>query len=174
MRLAPTCRTLAPIALGLLVTLTAVQADDWPRFRGPNGAGISADTGIPVQFKEGDGILWKVALPGKGNSSPVVSRGKLFTQSASDTGTERYLLCLDAANGKTLWSRSLPGTMTKMHPQHATLASSTPAADGERVYAMWWDGKGMYLTAHDYDGNELWRYDLGPYVSEHGAGVSPV
>jgi outer membrane protein assembly factor BamB len=157
----------------LLSTLAVASAADWPRFRGPNGDGVSSDPSIPVAFKEGDGILWKVALPGKGNSSPVISRGKLFTQSASADGSERLLLCLDAATGKTFWTSKLPGAHTKAHA-HNTLASSTPAADGERVYSMWWDGNGMVLTAHDYNGKSLWQFDLGPYRSEHGAGVSPV
>src|SRR5438034_8357258 len=93
----------------LLVGLTAAMAADWTRFRGPNGTGVATDTTIPVQFKEGDGIVWKVAIPGAGNSSPVVSKGKLFMQSASKDGSQRMLLCLDAATGKTIWSRSQPG-----------------------------------------------------------------
>jgi outer membrane protein assembly factor BamB len=173
MRHAPIRRTLGLAAAFWLTALAAANGDDWTRFRGPNGTGTSTDTSIPVQFKDGDGILWKVALPGKGNSSPIVSRGKVFTQSASDNGGQRMLLCLDAASGQTLWNATLPGGQSKMH-QHNTLASSTPTVDGERVYAMWWTGTGMVLTAHDYDGHFQWQYDLGPYRSEHGAGASPV
>ncbi len=169
---APTRRTLLA-ALTLLSTLAAATAADWPRFRGPNGTGTAADASIPVQFKEDDGILWKVALPGSGNSSPVVSHGKLFIQSASADGRERLLLCLDAASGKTLWSRSLPGATAPTHKKN-TLASSTPAADGERVYALFWDGAAMTLAAFDFQGHPLWKQGLGPYQSQHGAGVSPV
>src|SRR5205085_11857700 len=104
-----------PSALVLVLVLTAAPAADWPRFRGPNGTGVAADTGIPVQFREGDGIRWKVPIPGKGNSSPVVVRGKLFLQSASPDGSERQLLCLDAATGQTLWSRAAPGAGATIH-----------------------------------------------------------
>src|SRR5437870_1972568 len=102
-------RRLALAVPCLLAALAAAAAADWPRFRGPNGTGVAADTTIPVKFKEGDGILWKVALPGKGNSSPIATRGKLFIQSASLDGSERMLLCLDAASGRTLWTRTTPG-----------------------------------------------------------------
>jgi outer membrane protein assembly factor BamB len=167
-------RRLAPLAvLVLLTTLAAAPAADWPRFRGPNGTGVAADAGIPVRFAEGDGILWRVPLPGTGNSSPVVSRGKLFVQSASADGRERSLMCLDAATGKTLWTRTVPGTTATIH-KNSSLASSTPAADGERVYVLFWDGTGQTLTAFDADGGLQWKQDLGPFKSQHGAGTSPV
>jgi outer membrane protein assembly factor BamB len=170
---APTRRTLALTASGLLLVLAAAPAADWPRFRGPNGTGVAADAAIPVRFKEGDGVLWKMPLPGKGNSSPIVSHGKLFIESASTDGSQRFLLCLDAASGKTAWERSMPGAKAKTH-QLNTLASSTPAADGERVYALFWDGHAMTLAAYDFQGNLQWKQDLGPFQSQHGAGTSPV
>jgi outer membrane protein assembly factor BamB len=170
----PATRRLALLAVvSLLTTLAATHAADWPRFRGPNGTGVAADTTIPVRFKEGDGILWKVPLPGVGNSSPVISRGKLFVQSASKDGRERMLLCLDAATGKTLWTRTTPGKPASTHAAN-TLASSTPAADGERVYTLTWDGTAVALAAHDYAGTPLWTQDLGPFRSQHGNGTSPV
>jgi outer membrane protein assembly factor BamB len=172
MKRLPTRLSLLTIAC-LLISLAAAMAAEWPRFRGPNGTGVAADATIPVQFKEGDGILWKVPVPGKGNSSPVVSRGKLFVQSASEDGRERMLLCLEATTGKTLWSRTAPGTTAKTHPNN-TLASSTPAADGERVYALFWDGTGVTLAAFDYQGGLQWRQDLGRFTSQHGPGTSPV
>jgi outer membrane protein assembly factor BamB len=167
-------RRLAILAVASVLSLVAVTtAGDWPRFRGPNGNGVSADATIPTQFKEGDGILWKMPLPGKGNSSPVISRGKLFLQTASDDGRDRQLLCLDAVTGKTLWSRTASGTTARIHKNNS-LASSTAAADGERVFVLFWDGRGVTLTAFDFLGNEQWKQYLGPFESQHGAGTSPV
>src|SRR5688572_28303102 len=94
---------------GLLIVAATAVAADWTRFRGPNGTGIAADTNIPVQFKEGDGILWKLPLRGVGNSSPIVSRGRLFLQAAGADGNERQLICLDSTTGRTLWVRTTPG-----------------------------------------------------------------
>jgi outer membrane protein assembly factor BamB len=161
------------VIVAAIIGAAVAPAADWPQFRGPNATGISPDTGIPIQFGEGGGILWKVALPGSGNSSPIVSKGKLFIQSATADGQTRLLLCLDATTGKTLWTRNWPGAKVRTHNLN-TLASSTPAADGERVYALVWDGTTVTLTASDYDGNSRWTQDLGPFRSEHGAGASPV
>jgi outer membrane protein assembly factor BamB len=167
-------RRLAVVAFTFTMSfVAAATAGDWPRFRGPNGTGVAADATIPTQFKEGDGILWKVPLPGKGNSSPVISRGKLFLQTASDDGHERQMLCLDAVTGKTLWSRSAPGGTVKINP-HNSLASSTPAVDGERVFVLFWDGKAVTLSAFDFQGNPQWKQELGSFASQHGAGTSPM
>jgi outer membrane protein assembly factor BamB len=155
----------------LLLAALAVAAD-WPRFRGPNGTGVSDDT-LPTTFKEGDGILWKVPLPGSGNGSPVVAGGKLFLQAATEGGGERLLLCLDAKDGRTLWSRSAVGAAAKAHRKNS-LASSTPAVGGDRVVALFWDGRREALHAYDLAGNFKWMKDLGPFKSQHGSGASPV
>ena len=78
----------------VLATLTAVtvshaQAADWPRFREPNGTGISTDAGIPTEIGESTNLLWKAEIPGSGNSSPIVSKQKIFLQPASNDGLAR-------------------------------------------------------------------------------------
>jgi outer membrane protein assembly factor BamB len=159
--------------LPLLTLAVAADAANWPRFRGPNGNGTAADKDIPVQVGEKDNLLWKVPIPGKGNSSPVIWGDKLFLQSASDNGKERWLLCLDVRNGKTLWKVDAPGSTAKTHVKN-TLASSTPAVDGERVYAAFWDGDNVTLTAWSLDGKPLWKQPIGAFRSQHGAGLSPM
>jgi outer membrane protein assembly factor BamB len=72
-----------------------------------------------------------------------------------------------------LWTRSVPGAKTRKHDFN-TLATSTPATDGERVYALFWDGKGLSLHAYDMKGTPVWDRDLGPLKIDHGAGASPV
>src|SRR5262245_11574180 len=94
------------IATTGLLLVAAAGAADWTRFRGPNGSGVAADTTIPVQFKEGDGIIWKLPLRGVGNSSPVISRGRLFIQSAGTDGFDRFLMGLDSTTGRSLWTRT--------------------------------------------------------------------
>src|SRR5438270_599092 len=148
-------------------------ASDWARFRGPNGAGISTEAGIPVSFGEADILHWKVEIPGTGNSSPIVSKQRIFVQTANDDGSQRLLLCLDLAGGNTLWTRPAPGGRATTHPKN-TLASSTAAADGTRVYMPFWDGRNLLVAAYDYEGTRLWSRDLGPFSSQHGAGHSPI
>jgi outer membrane protein assembly factor BamB len=147
--------------------------EDWPRFRGPNGSGTSTDATIPVQFSTTDNVLWKVELPGAGNSSPIIVGNRLFLQTASSDGKERSLLCLDASTGKTLWSKPAPGHAAATHKKN-TLASSTPASDGERVFVIFWNGDEQSLAAFALDGKSLWQQELGAFKSQHGAGVSPI
>jgi outer membrane protein assembly factor BamB len=155
-----------------MATVPAAQAGNWPRFRGPNGTGISEDRDIPVHWTEKE-FAWKTPLPGAGNSSPIVWGDRVFLQSARKDGKERYLLCVNAVDGKLLWLRVVPGEKAGLNPRN-TYASSTPATDGERVYGLFWDGRALMVHAFDLNGNPLWKYDLGPFAGEHGAGASPI
>ena len=148
-------------------------AGNWPRFRGPNGAGIADDKDIPDQFDEKNGILWKVPMPGPGNSSPIVWENRLFVQATTKDGKARLLMCLDAGSGKTLWARSIPAGKAHTHEKN-TLASSTPATDGQVVVTAFWDGKEIILAAYDLEGKKLWDRNLGSFTSQHGAGASPI
>ena len=103
-------------------------------------------------------------------------KGKLFLQTASKDGKSRTLLCLDASNGKTIWKKNEPGepaSPKKIHNKNS-LASSTPACDGEQVYCVWWDGSAVSLKAYDMTGQEKWRASLGGWDSQHGPGSSPI
>jgi outer membrane protein assembly factor BamB len=162
------------LALAVFGIITSpAAASDWPRFRGPNGTGESSDTGVPIEIGESQHVLWKVPLAGAGNSSPVVSNGRIFLQTASSDATERSLICVDLATGNTLWSQSAPGGPAKTHPKN-TLASCTAAVDGSRVYMPFWDGKNLSVAAYDCDGHHAWSTELGEFNSQHGAGHSPI
>jgi outer membrane protein assembly factor BamB len=147
--------------------------DFWDRFHGPNGTGTSDDKEIPVKFGPNENMIWKVALPGVGNSSPIVWGKNLFLQSASKNGKQRSLLCLDTADGKIRWQKSIPAAFAKIRAD-SSLASSTPTTDGQAVYVSFWDGQGIVLAAYDFQGNALWSKNLGPFNSQHGAGASPI
>src|SRR5262245_44346637 len=124
--------------LASLILALPVSAGDWPRFRGPNGTGISDDKNIPVQWTEKD-ITWKVPIPGLGNGSPIVSKDRVFVHTAAADGSTRSLICLEAATGKTLWTKTIPANKAPINHLNS-LASSTPAADGERVFVAFWSG----------------------------------
>ncbi len=157
---------------GLTFLTPTATADNWPRFRGPNGTGVAHDKNIPVEWGEGN-LLWKIDLPGVGHSSPVVWGDRVFLEASADRGKSRALLCLEAATGKTLWTRSFAAVPAHIH-QLNSLASSTPAVDGERVYALIWDGTRIVLCAHDFRGHLVWQQNLGGFKSQHGVGASPV
>jgi outer membrane protein assembly factor BamB len=163
-------RRLAVLILALSVPL--LTAADWNRFRGPQGFGTAPDKNVPVSFGPSD-VIWKAAIPGHSHSSPIVSKGKVFLQTASDDASKRALVCVDAATGNVEWTREVKGAFAKTHDKNS-LASSTPAADGERIYTVFWDGRRISLSAWDYAGKQLWNRDLGTYVSQHGPGLSPI
>jgi outer membrane protein assembly factor BamB len=166
-------RTLLLVTLSLPLSVPLFAAD-WSRFRGPNGSGIAEGELPKIEPKK---PLWKVEIPGTGRSSPIVVGGKVFLQTAANDGKSRTLLCLNADNGKTLWTKDVPGEPTPgkkgVHVKNS-LASSTPASDGESVYCVWWDGSAVALNAYDMKGNDKWRASLGGYKSQHGPGCSPV
>src|SRR5205807_6798532 len=117
-------------------------------------------------------VVWKTAVPGTGNSSPIIWGDRIFLESAPNP-KERRLYCLSAADGKEIWSQPVSGKDARKHKKN-TLASSTPATDGERVYALFWDGDVVSVHAFDFAGKHLWKRELGSFLSQHGVGASPV
>ncbi|MGE3809248.1 MAG: PQQ-binding-like beta-propeller repeat protein [Gemmataceae bacterium] len=157
-----------------LLTLAAsnASAQDWTRFRGPNGSGLGQADNLPARFGDKD-FRWQVKLPGAGHSSPVLWGKKLFVTSAEDKTGKRLLQCLDADDGKTLWTHSFGAQAGRMHRDNS-VASATPAVDDQHVYVAWGNAKEYLVAAVDHAGKEVWRVDLGPYKSGHGFGASPI
>jgi hypothetical protein len=162
----------AATIVGLLLPLAAgARAGDWPMFRGPDGNGISAEKGLPLKWGPDRNVKWKVPLPAPGNSSPVVSGGRVFVTCPSDGGKNRNLFCFDRHSGRQLWVRTVEGS--DKEPSHATnpYCSPSPAADGERV-VVWYGAAGLHC--YDYAGTKLWSRDLGTFEHIWGYGSSPV
>src|SRR6188472_1197725 len=93
-------RTRALLTLGLALQVT-LAAEDWPQFRGPGGQGHSSERGLPVEWSESKNVAWRVAVPGRGWSSPVVAAGRVWltTATAVNKDTSLRLLAYDAATG---------------------------------------------------------------------------
>ena len=159
-------------ACGLLLACLPAAADEWTRFRGPNGSGLSDAKTVPAQWKESD-FNWKIDLPGKGNSSPVVWDELVFVTAADNDAGTRTLLAINTADGKTRWKKNFPYATYRKH-RNNSYASNTPATDAERVYVLWQSKKESRLVAIDHEGKESWRYELGPYLHGQGGGTSPI
>ena len=156
----------------LVVCAAPVQAEDWPMFRGSRRSGISTETKAPEKWSNTENIKWKAPLPHPGNSSPIVSAGRVFVTCAEDKrGHGRSLYCFDAATGKPLWVRTVQ--YEAIEPTHSTNphAASSPASDGQRV-VVWHGSAGVHC--YDHDGKELWKKDLGPFRHIWGYAASPV
>ncbi len=169
----------AALRLIFLVLLAAcffsssiAPAQEWTRFRGPNGTGESECQTIPGSWTPAD-YNWKVELPGQGHSSPVLWGNKIFLTSAADSGHRRLLFCLDAADGKVLWQQEFAAQTHPVHNQNS-FASSTPAVDERHVYVVWATPAEYRVVALDHAGKQVWTVSLGPFVSQHGYGASPI
>ena len=162
------CRTLLTLCVTAAVAYH-VSAQEWTRFRGPNGSGLSPTS---ARWTAQD-LRWKVKLTGKGHSSPILWGDRIFITSGDATSGERLLVCLHAADGRTLWTRSSPVANHRQH-EHNSWASGTPAVDERHVYVPWASPKDYVVAAFDHAGQEKWRVDLGPYRSGHGFGSSLV
>jgi outer membrane protein assembly factor BamB len=133
-------------------------ASDWPQFRGPNGAGVSDEKGLPVGFSEKEGVRWKAKLPHRGVSSPVVAGDKVFvTCSSGKRDDTLHVLAFSATTGGKLWHREFAATgITAGHPK-TCMAAPTPVADATAVYALFATAD---VAALDHDGNLLWYRSL--------------
>lgn len=160
------------VGLSLMVAAEPVGAQQWTRFRGPNGSGVSDATSIPVSWTPAD-YQWTTKLPGMGHSSPVVWGKRLFLMSADPDDATRYIICIDTGTGKIMWQRKYASMPHKLHTRN-TFASGTPAVDDQRLYVAWSTPEQLTLRALDHDGNEVWTRDLGTWVSQHGFGSSPI
>ncbi len=165
-------RLMSLLLIGMFSLPVDSPAQEWTRFRGPNGTGESDDATIPAKWTESD-YRWTAALPGMGHSSPVLWGQRLFVMSADPETATRYVLCLDSFSGKPLWKKEFASTAHHLHPM-SSYASCTPAVDEEQVYVAWSTPANLTLMALTLDGDIVWEKNLGPWMSQHGFGTSPM
>jgi outer membrane protein assembly factor BamB len=162
------------LSLAVLLLSAAARAEEWPGWRGPRGDGTSTETGTPWRWSATENVRWKVPVPGKGHSSPVVWGDRLFLTTCLEDKGERVLLCLDRARGKTLWRRVvLTAPLEKKHSLNS-YASSTPVTDGKHVWVSFLAYPNMQVACYDIDGHKVWQRSPGKLLSVHGFCSSPV
>jgi len=162
---------LAPLLFALHMSRLAA-AQDWARFRGPNGTGVSRAANLPVEFGPDKGVVWKTPLP-PGHSSPVLTATRIFlTAHTQEKETYKlYVLCLDRKSGKVLWQREVPRVQKGRMQNVNGPASPSTVTDGTNVYAFFQE---FGMMAFDADGRELWRLPLGLFNIFYGFGASPI
>jgi len=158
-------------------------ARNWPSFRGIDASGNGDGQGAPVEWnvETGQNVLWKTAIPGLANSSPIIWGNRVFVTTAisaaaddtfrtglygdvdsvDDVSEHTFnVYALDRKSGKILWERTagkaVPGAKRHMK---STQANSTPVTDGKRVVALF--GTIGVLVAYDLEGKQLWKIDIG-------------
>ena len=148
--------------------------DNWPRFRGPGGLGLSPHADVPTSWDgpTGQAVLWKTPISLPGHSSPIIWNDRIFLTAANKDKRELY--CFDTSTGRVLWQKDVeatPGHKPRIPDvmQDTGYAAPTPATDGRAVYAIYANGD---LAAFDFDGNQLWAKTLGLPQNIYGHATS--
>jgi outer membrane protein assembly factor BamB len=165
-----TCRFALAI-VAILSSFCELKAENWPRFRGPTGQGISSETDLPTQWSAEENIAWKTEIPGEGWSSPVVLDDRVFVTSATDEGKSCHVICVDRRSGDILWNTKVFEQVPKHKREDNSYATPTPVTDGEHVYAVFASGG---IAALDMQGKVIWTNDEVEFFSQHGLGASPI
>lgn len=169
----PNSRPLVTVLVILLAVGSSLgAAENWTRFRGPNGTGVSTATNLPVEFGPGKNVKWKTTLP-NGHSSPVLTDTHIFltAHSAEKDAYKLFVIALDRKTGKPLWQHEIPRRQTGRRENVNGPASPSPVTDGANVYAFFQD---FGLISYTADGKERWRMPLGPFNMFYGFGASPI
>jgi outer membrane protein assembly factor BamB len=157
-------------------TTTSVLAADWPAWRGPTGDGHAAEgQQLPVKWSEGENLVWKAAVRGRGHGSPIVI-GNLVLLATADVDTEEQLvLCFDRATGKPLWEAVVHrGNLNTKGHKISSQASSDVVSDGERLFVNFLNNEAIFTTALDLNGKQLWQRRVCDFQVHQGFGSSPV
>jgi outer membrane protein assembly factor BamB len=129
----------------------------WPRWRGPSAQGLASGTGYPDSWSATQNVLWKVPVPGSGNSSPIVWGDRIYLTTAYD-GRRVSMLAFNRSNGAKVWETFAPeGRSASAHPKNGH-ASATASTDGQRIYVSL-GARG--LLAVDMQGKVAWHQDVG-------------
>ncbi len=146
-------------------------AEDWPRFRGPTGQGVSTEKGLPTEWSATANVLWRTPIPGEGWSSPIVLGDKVWVTTATDGGKSLHVLCLDRQRGAVLWDIEVATQDAGHKNEQNSYATPTPATDGERIYVLACDGTFAALSP---EGKVLWTNREFKFYGHHGLAVSPI
>lgn len=164
------------ITVASLAGLAIFSGADWWQFRGRDGTSYVAKANVPIDFTEAKGIAWKIELPGKGPSSPIVIGDKVIVTCSSGANQDQLkVVCVDSLNGKIVWQQQFWATGNcRCHPLSAN-AAPTPTTDGEFIYAFFSSND---LACLDLNGNLIWyrglSYDFPKARNDAGMSSSPV
>jgi outer membrane protein assembly factor BamB len=168
-------KTTNRVLAGAIVILAAVPltfaGDTWPHWRGPTFNGVSDETGLPVAWSTTENVHWKLDLPGRSGSTPIVWENQIFVLVTE--GTQIELWSVDRASGSVNWTRPLGGGNRSV--RKANMSTPSPVTDGRSVWVLTSTG---FLRRFDTEGNQLWvrdiQADYGQWGLNWGYGSSPV
>ena len=156
-----------------------ISQNDWPWWRGPQRNGIAdPDQQPPTSWSEQENIRWRVAVPGRGHGSPTVLGKHVFLATADPQRKVQVVLCFDRATGKQKWEAVVhEGGFENKSPrapnERASLASSSIATDGQRLFINFLNDSAVWTSAISMDGAILWQQRICDYIVHQGYGSSP-
>jgi len=165
--------SLAALTLGLS---SLAHANDWPVWRGPTFNGIAADgQSVPTQWSRAKHVVWKVDVPGRGHSSPIVVGQRIVLTTADESRQTQSVVCFDRATGRQLWQTVVNegGLPEEIHKKN-THASPTPSSNGTHVFAAFNNHDAVQLACLTLDGKTVWKRTVGAYKpSKYRFGYAP-
>jgi len=187
---------IAAVPLALFPAVPEAQSSEagryWPQWRGPHANGVSHTAAPPLEWSETKNIRWKVEIPGRGSSTPIVWGDRLFLTTAvpvgvtgdaqheprgglKPRGVHRFVVrAIDRQTGRTIWEQVAAEQEPHEagHFENSTWASSSATTDGQSVFA-YFESFGLY--AYDMNGKLLWQKDLGDkrMRNQFGEGSTP-
>jgi outer membrane protein assembly factor BamB len=157
-----------PVAM---IEVEGEGAKYWSRWRGPSGQGIVSNGKYRDKWSPAEGVKWKVAVPGRGHSSPIVWGNHIFLTTEYDDGARLSMLAFSRTDGKKLWETFVPTQGVEHVYEKNSRASATAATDGKLVYASF----GTHgLAAFDFSGKLVWHTPVGQLDNYHGSAGSPI
>jgi outer membrane protein assembly factor BamB len=153
------------------LTAGTALAGPWPAWRGPEGNGVCREQHLPLRWGTNENVRWRVPLPERGHSTPVVWGRRVFVTQALLKDNRRTLMCFDRRDGRLLWQAGTIWAEKDAGGSANPPCSPSPVTDGRRVLA-WFGSAGLFCF--DFDGRELWRRDLGRQSHGWGYASSPV
>jgi len=156
----------------IVLLLLSPQFQDWPQFRGPTGQGVSEEKGLPLTWSETKNVRWKVAIPGRGWSSPVVQGERIWLTTATEEGKSLRAIAVDLNTGAIIQNVEVFRLKSaRLVNSKNSFASPTPVVEGDRVYLHF----GAFGTACITQSGEIvWKTRLEYDNGQHGTGGSPV
>jgi outer membrane protein assembly factor BamB len=169
--MAPRLRAAADAA-ATMIEVEGEATKYWTRWRGPSGQGLVRSGKYRDKWSAAEGIKWKVPVPGRGHSSPIVWGDRIFMTTSHEDGAKVSMLAFRRSDGKALWETFVPATrgIEHVYPKNSH-ASATAVTDGTLVYASF----GTHgLMAVDFNGRIAWHNPVGRLANTHGSAGSPI
>ncbi|MEM9365131.1 MAG: PQQ-binding-like beta-propeller repeat protein [Planctomycetota bacterium] len=163
----------------LSLSSASVTCADWPQASGPNhDYQTQGHASTEFSVAQGQHVLWTTSLPNTGESTPIVSGGRVFLTchtpmtADAESGRDILAMCFDAGTGQELWRRTLPATrVTDMASGFSDNTAASPVSDGDHVCFV---NVGGSIHTYDFDGTLIWKHEWVPFGRHHARQQEPI